>query len=172
MTLEETTFFKYNLQNVDGAIKEFISAVIVVFFKGGNALNVFGPGSHTLSIANLPLLQKLVNLSFGGKTPFTAEVYLVNEVAKLDMKCGTPDPFQVTEPGSQIIVRVRGFGRFGIRISDSRNFVKQIVRALRGKQLSNCQTVISYFKGLVVTKFKDTIASIIMNRKTKEVIWS
>ena len=105
-----------------------------VFFKGGNALDVFGPGRHTLSTANLPLLKKLVNLPFGGKTPFTAEVYFVNKVAKLDMKWGTSDPFQVTEPRYNIIVRVRSFGRLGIKISDSRNFVTQIVGALHSDQ--------------------------------------
>ncbi|MEM3112756.1 MAG: SPFH domain-containing protein [Candidatus Anstonellales archaeon] len=138
----------------------------VVFFKEGNALDVFGPGRHTLSTANLPLLQKLVNLPFGGETPFTAEVYFINKVSKLDMKWGTPDPFQVTEPRYQIIVRVRGFGRFGIKISDSRNFVIQIIGALHSDQLSDYQTVISYFKGLVITKFKDTIADMIVNKKT------
>jgi len=136
-----------------------------VFFKEGKALDVFGPGRHTLSTANLPLLQKYVNLPFGGKTPFTAEVYFVNKVAKLDIKWGTPDPFQVTDPRYQIIVRVRGFGRFGIRISDSRNFVTQIVGALHGNQVSDYEKVISYFKGLVITKFKDTVADLIVNKK-------
>jgi len=138
----------------------------VVFLKEGNALDVFGPGRHTLSTANLPLLQKLVNLPYGGKTPFTAEVYFVNKVAKLDMKWGTTDPFQVTEPKYQVVVRIRGFGRFGIKISDSRNFVAQIVGALHGDQVSNYQPVSNYFKGLVLTKVKDTIADIIVNKKT------
>ncbi|MFX0137567.1 MAG: SPFH domain-containing protein [Candidatus Hodarchaeota archaeon] len=137
-----------------------------VFFKDGNALDIFGPGRHTLSTANIPLLQKLVNIPFGGKTPFTAEIYFVNKVAKLDMKWGTTDPFQVTEPRYQIIVRIRGFGRFGIKISDSRNFVTQIVGALHGDQVSDYQMVSSYFKGLVTAKIKDTLADLIVNKKT------
>ncbi len=137
-----------------------------VFFKGGNALDVFGPGTHTLSSANLPLLKKLVNLPFGGKTPFSAEVYFVNKVAKLDLKWGTTDPFQVTEPKYKIVVRVRGFGQFGIKISDSRNFVAQIVGSLHGNQVSDYGTVSSYFKGLVMTKVKDTIANMVINKKT------
>lgn len=136
-----------------------------VFFKDGNALDVFSSGRHTLSTANLPLLQKLINLPFGGKTPFTAEIYFVNKVAKLDIKWGTPDPFQITEPKYQIIVRVRGFGRFGIKIADSRNFVTQIVGALHGNQVSDYEKIASYFKGLVITKFKDTVADIIVNEK-------
>lgn len=136
-----------------------------VFFKGGNALDVFGPGTHTLSTANLPLLQKLVNLPFGGKTPFTAEVYFINKVAKLDMKWGTTDPFQITEPRYQIIVKLRSFGQFGIKVSDARSFITQIVGALHGDQISDYQTVSKYFRGLVLTKVKDTIAAIIVNQK-------
>ena len=136
-----------------------------LFFKGGNALDVFGPGTHTLSTANIPILQKLINLPFGGQTPFTAEVYYINKVGKLDMKWGTTTPFQITEPRYQIIVKVRAFGQFGIKISDSRNFVTQIVGALHGNQVSDYDTVASYFKGLVLTKVNDTIADIIVNQK-------
>ena len=50
-----------------------------IFFKGGKALDLFGPGTHTLSSGNIPLLQKLINLPFGGQTPFSAEVYFVNK---------------------------------------------------------------------------------------------
>lgn len=137
-----------------------------VFFKEGYALDVFGPGRHTLSTANLPLLQKLINLPFGSNTPFTAEIYFVNKSAKLDIKWGTTDPFQVTEPRYQIIVKLRGFGQFGIKISDSRNFVTQIVGVLQDNQISDYEKVSSYFKGLVTTKFKDTIADLIVNKKT------
>lgn len=48
-----------------------------LFFKGGEALDLFGPGTHTLSTGNLPILNKLVNLPFGGKTPFSAEIYYI-----------------------------------------------------------------------------------------------
>lgn len=136
-----------------------------VFFKGGNALDVFGPGTHTLSTANLPLLRRLVNLPFGGQTPFTAEIYFINKTAKLDMKWGTIDPFQITEPQYQIIVNVRSFGQFGIKIADSRNFTTQIVGALHGDEVFDYETVSHYFKGLVVSKVKTTIAEMIVQQK-------
>lgn len=50
-----------------------------IFFKEGKALDTFGPGTHTLKTGNIPILEALVNLPFGGKTPFTAEVYYVNK---------------------------------------------------------------------------------------------
>jgi hypothetical protein len=118
-----------------------------IFFKGGNALDVFGPGTHTLAAGNIPLLQKLVNLPFGGKTPFTAEVYYINKAAKLDLKWGTPDAFQVTEPRYHIIVNVRAYGQFGVKIADGRNFTTQIVGALHGDDVFAYDKVASYIQG-------------------------
>lgn len=136
-----------------------------IFFRGGNALDVFGPGTHTLSSANLPLLGKLVNLPFGGKTPFTAEIYFINKAAKLDMKWGTSDPFPVTEPRYGILVNVRAYGQFGIKIADGRNFTTQIVGALHGEDVTSHEVVARYFKGLIVNKVKSAIAEMVVRER-------
>ena len=68
-----------------------------VLFKGGKALDVFTSGRHTLDTANIPLLNKVVNLPFGGRSPFTAEVWYVNRVNSLDVKWGTATPIQLQE---------------------------------------------------------------------------
>ena len=64
-----------------------------LFLKGGKALDLFGAGTHTLQTGNLPLLNKLVKLPFGGKTPFSAEIYYINKTSRLDMNWGTANPF-------------------------------------------------------------------------------
>ena len=48
-----------------------------IFVKGGIALDVFTPGTHTLVSGNIPLLSKMINPAYGGKTPFTAEVWFI-----------------------------------------------------------------------------------------------
>ena len=42
---------------------------VAVFVKGGQALDYFTAGTHTLEAANIPLLQGIINLPFGGDTP-------------------------------------------------------------------------------------------------------
>ena len=135
-----------------------------IFFKGGAAADVFGPGTHTLSSANLPLLHRIINLPFGGKTPFAAEVFFINKAAKLDMKWGTIDPFQVTDPKYQVIVKVRAFGQFGIKVADVRNLVSQIVGVMHEGTVSDYQSISRYFKGLVLTKVKSTVAATIVQK--------
>ncbi|MBM3190360.1 MAG: SPFH domain-containing protein, partial [Chloroflexi bacterium] len=44
-----------------------------VFFRDGKALDTFGPGRHTITTANIPLLSRAVDFVFSGNTPFTAE---------------------------------------------------------------------------------------------------
>lgn len=136
-----------------------------IFYNEGKALDVFGPGRHILKTANLPLLKKIVNIPFGGKTPFTAEVYFVNKVSKLNMKYGTQDPIPIQDPKFGIIMNVRSFGQFGIKILDSRKFVAEIIGALKGSNFSNYEIITNYFKGLVGTKLKDAIADTIINKK-------
>ena len=64
------------------------------FVKGGQVLDSFESGTYTIKTANIPLLGKLINLPFGGDTPFQAEVWFVNTLAILDTKWGTPSPIQ------------------------------------------------------------------------------
>ncbi len=130
-----------------------------IFFKGGQICDVLGPGTHTLETGNLPLLRKIINLPFGGRTPFAAEIYFVNKASQLDVKWGTSDRFRVTDPKYHIIVPVGAFGKYGFKISDSRTFVTRIVDALAER---TTDAVRRYMEGLVITKVKDFIGKIIV----------
>ena len=81
------------------------------FVKGGIICDEFTSGTHTIKTENIPLLNKIINLPFGGNSPFQAEVWYVNHISKLDMKWGTPQPLQVEDPRYHIVVPVRAFGQ-------------------------------------------------------------
>lgn len=138
---------------------------IAVFVKGGKALDYFSAGTHTLNSQNIPLLQGIINIPFGGRTPFTAEVYYINKTAKLDMLWGTSDPISLIDPKYSVRLRVRAFGQFGIRISDFRVFLTELIGAVGNSQVVKYDLVLNYFKGVIVTKAKSMIADIIINQK-------
>ena len=73
--------------------------------RGGVYDGPFGAGRHTLSTENLPLLRKAIELPYGAKTPFSAEVWFVNRVTNLDVRWGTPDSIQLQDPRFHIMVR-------------------------------------------------------------------
>lgn len=137
-----------------------------IFYKGGKALDSFGPGTHTISTANIPLLQKLINLPFGGKTPFAAEVWYINKTIKRDLKWGTKTPMKLRDPLYGFIIPVRAYGEYGIQINDARNFMTQIVGTLH---TADIQTIQQHFTSLIITKVTDTISKYIVQQKVSVV---
>lgn len=133
-----------------------------VLYKGGQALDWFGPGRHTLETANIPILSKLVNLPFGGKSPFSAEVWYVNKINTLDVKWGTPTPIQLQDPKYNVFVPLRAFGQFGIRINDSKVFLTKLVGTLPS---FNSNDIVKYFRGVYLTMVKDAIAGYLVKKK-------
>jgi len=101
-----------------------------VFFRDGKALDTFGPGRHTITTANIPLLIDLVEKAFSDRTPFTAEVYFVSRREFPDQKWGTPQPIIVRNPGMGLgVALLKGFGTYGYQISEPQQFVTQLVGA-------------------------------------------
>ncbi len=121
-----------------------------VFFRDGKAYDTFGPGRHTLSTQNIPLLVKAFALPFG-KSPFRAEVYFVNTRAFTDEKWGTVEaiPFQDVQFH---MVRLRAYGKFSFRIIDAQIFVNKVV-GVRGIFLNN--QIERFISEIIVSRFSD-----------------
>lgn len=101
-----------------------------VFMRDGRALDVFGPGRHTITTANIPLLIDFVSKAFSDRTPFTAEVFYVSMREFADKKWGTPQPIIVRNPGVGLgVALLQGFGSYSFKVSDPQQFVTQIVGA-------------------------------------------
>ncbi len=133
-----------------------------ILLKGGVALDIFASGRHTLDTANIPLLNKIINLPFGGRSPFTAEIWYVNKVFSLDIKWGTASPIQLQDPKYGVFVPVRSYGQFGIRIDDSKKFLIKLVGTLPVFDKTN---ILKYFRGLYITRVKDTISSYLIHKQ-------
>lgn len=127
-----------------------------VFFRDGKALDTFGPGRHTLSTNNLPLLTGIMGIPFGGVTPFTAEVYFVSLREFSDLRWGTAQPvvFRDTDFG---MVRLRAFGGYSMRVADPQLFVQQVV----GSQgIYTTGFIEDYLRGVIVNEFNDMLGAV------------
>jgi len=126
---------------------------VAVFFRDGKALDGLGPGRHTLSTMNLPLLTKLLALPFGFKSPFKAEVYFVNMKLFTDLKWGTAEPilYRDKEFGP---IRLRAFGSYTMRVNNPLVFVNTIV----GTQgLFATDGVKNYLRDAIVARLVDLL---------------
>jgi membrane protease subunit (stomatin/prohibitin family) len=124
------------------------------FVKGGKIYDEFDSGTTTLKSGNIPLLNRIINIPFGGATPFQAEVWYVNLISKLDNKWGTTTAIQLEDPKYNVIVPVRAFGQFGMSIEDPRKFLETLVG-----NMSDFSTfkVVEYFKGKILSSITSLI---------------
>ena len=124
-----------------------------VLYRDGKALDVFGPGRHTLSTQNIPLLGKIIGAPFGGKSPFRVSVVFVNKRTFIDQKWGTREPvvFRDSELG---MVRLRAFGIYAYRIEDSQLFVNTVVGSQGLFETTQLQ---DFYRDVIVSRLNDLL---------------
>lgn len=127
---------------------------------GGVYDGPFGAGRHVIKTENLPILRTLYELPYGGRSPFSAEVWFVNRVANLNVKWGTPDPIQLQDPKFGVMVPVRSYGQYGLEIIDSKKFLLKLVGTLKNFTTDH---VVAYFRGKLISHIKTEIARTIID---------
>ncbi len=136
---------------------KFGSQVIVrdnqaaIFFRDGRGYDVLGPGRHTLSTANIPILTKILALPWGFTSPFRVEVVFVNMKLFTDLKWGTAQP--VTYRDEELgLVRLRAFGNYAIRIREPLLFVNAMagtMGSLRSEEIKD------YLRDIIISRLND-----------------
>ena len=138
------------------------TAQTAFFVKGGTICDEFTAGTYTLKTENLPILNKIINIPFGNNSPFQAEVWFINQITRLDLKWGTPQPIQLEDPKYNIIVPVRAFGQYGIKIVNPRLFLETLI----GNMPSfSADAIDNYFKGRLVANLSSIITKKIIQDK-------
>ena len=122
-----------------------------VFFRDGKGLDVLGPGRHTLSTLNLPILTKVLSLPWGFTSPFRAEVYFVNLKVFTNLRWGTKDPV-VFKDRELDVIRLRAFGAFTMRVTQPLLFINSMV-GTRG--WLNTGDIEDYLREVIVSRFND-----------------
>jgi len=122
-----------------------------IFFRDGRALDTFGPGRHTLSSLNIPLLTKALSLPTGFESPFQAEVVFVNLKTFTNQKWGTTEPILFRDEELEM-VRLRSFGIYSFRITHPQVFVNTLVGTMNELDTGG---VSGFFRNSIVTHVAD-----------------
>ena len=85
----------------------------------------FGPGKHTLTTDNIPILSTLKGWKYGLHSPFKADVYFVNTRLFTGNKWGTANPIMLRDADFGI-VRARAYGTFDFHVTDVKLFLKEV----------------------------------------------
>ena len=126
-----------------------------VFFRDGNALDVFRAGRHTLATANIPKIIDFIGKAFNDRTPFPAEVYFVSMREFANEKWGTPQPIIVRNPGMGLgVALLQGFGTYSFQVGDPQQFVTQVVGQQGAYRTSDIE---ERLKTVLLSKIQDVL---------------
>lgn len=138
-------------------VDETHRALLVV---NGQAADLFGPGRHTLSVPNIPLLKKIINIPTGGNSPFQCKVFYITQVHQMDMLWGTQGAITLDDPKYNIFLHVMLHGSMTFSVKEPQKFLIKMV-GFRSSFKSN--DLVQQFRGLISSHVKDCISKIMIN---------
>jgi excisionase family DNA binding protein len=144
----------------DKAIKNGAQLIVresqmVQFVYLGEFGDLFGPGKHTLTTDNIPVLTRLKSWRYGFNSPFKADVYYVNTRLFTGNKWGTSNPIMLRDQDFGI-VRARAFGTYDFRVVDVPLFLKEVAGSDHNFRLDEFADTM---RSRVVSVFSDALAN-------------
>ncbi|MCZ7663609.1 MAG: SPFH domain-containing protein [Thermoleophilia bacterium] len=124
-----------------------------VFFRDGKALDVFGPGRHTVSTQNIPFLTSILTTPLFGDTPFRAEAFFVNRTVFTDQKWGTAEPIVFRDTEFKM-VRLRANGIYSIQVMDPKLLVMKLVGT---RSIYTNTQIADFLRGIIVGRMADIL---------------
>lgn len=118
----------------------------------------FGPGKHTLSTENLPILRKLYGFPFGGKNPFMAQVWFVNLIESVNNPWSL-HRLSVHDPDYQTNLPLMADGQYGLKVTDPEKF---IIKMVGTHNIFTHADMTAQFTGEFTTKAKSLISRYII----------
>jgi excisionase family DNA binding protein len=128
---------------------------VAQFVYLGEFGDTFGPGKHTLTTDNIPILSTLKGWKYGFESPFKADVYYVNTRLFTGNKWGTSNPVMMRDTDFGI-VRVRAFGTYDFRVVEPRLFLREVAGSDHHFRLDEFADTM---RSRIVSVFSDAMAS-------------
>jgi membrane protease subunit (stomatin/prohibitin family) len=128
---------------------------MVQFVYLGQYGDLFGPGKHTLTTDNIPILSRLKGWKYGFESPFKADVYYLTTRLFTGNKWGTSNPVMMRDQDFGV-VRVRAFGTFDFRIVDAPRFLKEVAGTDQHFRLDEFADVM---RSRIVSVFSEALAT-------------
>ena len=135
-----------------------------IFFRDGQALDLFGAGRYTLETQQLPLLEKFYQLPTDTEGTFHSEVYFINLATQMGIKWGTDSKVRLFDPISGLHVELGASGEFNIRVTDARRLLLKVVGttgSLGQEDLLGSGTSRGLFRAMIMTQVKSYLAQTI-----------
>lgn len=145
-----------------------------IFFRDGQALDLFGAGRYTLETFQLPIMEKMYQLPSDSEKTFHSEVYFINKAQQMSFRWGTSKKVTLIDPNSQAPIAIGARGIFNFRVSNSRKMLLKLVGTTSGMNRAdffgeNAETTKShardYFRSIVQLGVSTKLAEVITEQK-------
>ncbi|MBP7569837.1 MAG: SPFH domain-containing protein, partial [Acidobacteria bacterium] len=128
---------------------------VVQFVYLGEFGDTFGPGKHTLTTDNIPILTRLKSWKYGFNSPFKADVYYVSTRLFTGNKWGTANPIMVRDEDFGV-VRLRAFGTYDFKVIEPKLFLREVAGSDQNFRLDEFADTM---RSRIVSVFSDALAS-------------
>ena len=136
-----------------------------VFFKDGQALDLFGPGRYTIETQQLPLLEKVYALPTDTEGTFHSEVYFINKTVQMAIKWGTPEKVRFIDPLTGTPLQLGASGEMNIQVSNSRKLLIKLVGTTGGISWEEgaglTKSLQASFRPLITSAVKTSLGNVI-----------
>lgn len=140
-----------------------------IFFRDGQALDLFGPGRYTLETQQLPILEKLYKLPTDTEGTFHSEVYFINKTVQMAIKWGTPDKVRFIDPLTSTPLEIGASGELNLQVQDGRKLVTKLVGTTSGiawgDQVGFTKSVQNAFRPVIVNAVRTNLPAVIRGQQ-------
>ncbi len=147
----------------DQNIRKFTRAIVepdavAVFMSQGQVMGVLVPGQHTLDAKELPFLGMFVDWASGGNA-FKAEIYFVGTREFPNNRFGGRLD-EVQDPQSGLIVTLRTFGEYALRVNDPTKLILNLVGTV---DVTNNQAITGWVTQQLLKVTRTTVTTQLMS---------
>lgn len=128
-----------------------------IFCMNGQALDLFGPGRHTLNTESTPLIGKALKRATGGESPFHCEVYFINKTEQPGLLFGTDSKVQYLDPTYQFPIELGASGELSFTVTDARRLFLRLVGTLRRM---DARELLVLLRGPLMARLKSYLAEV------------
>lgn len=132
-----------------------------ILFYNGQALDLFGPGEHTLHTKNIPLLNKIINLPTGGESPFHCEVYFINITEQMAIPWGMGGVNYLDPTVNNSVFVIGASGELTLKVSNSRKLLTKLVGT---ENILDQGTMMHYFKSPITMHIKSLLPKLLQEK--------
>jgi membrane protease subunit (stomatin/prohibitin family) len=156
-TADGVLAFRYPITDLEiqnGAQLTVRESQMAALVNEGRIADVYGPGLHTLTTRNMPLLTDLMNWDKDFESPFKSEVYFFSTRLQIDQHWGTSTPITIREKEFGA-ARLRAYGIYSYRIADARVFFTNLSGT---REVYRAEDLEGQLRETIVARLADVIA--------------